>query len=225
MPDSTSDTVAPVAPAGSSQEYLTIVVGSKNSHFTVNNALIVSRSTFFKTATSKRWADGRPKHITLADDNPDQFRDYLQVLRDNALDPQQHWTFVQTGLIYVLADKLGDSRTTNICIDFIIKDLEIDDAVPGDQFINFVYEHTLPGSKLRKLCVDYYIHEANTVGMDREPERLPARFWHDIVVESHELRNNHGLGYVDDIFRDRVVERDGCTYHQHDETHPTCDGL
>lgn len=90
---------------------------------------------------------------------------------------------------YVLADKLMDPTTANMVIDDIIWFGEETLTVPTVEPINLAYDSTLPGSPLRKLIRDLYIHEAlhNSVETTMQSDPHPD-FLVDFAIESNKLK-------------------------------------
>jgi hypothetical protein len=87
-------------------------------------------------------------------------------------------------MLYLLADKLNDTATANLVVDDMIRASEELRVTPCERDVALVYESTVAGSHLRKLCRDYYVNEVLTIDMeDIHKGRLPFRFLQGVILE------------------------------------------
>jgi hypothetical protein len=123
--------------------------------------------------------------------------------------------------LYLLADKLNDTTTANLVMDEIIRVSEELGKIPNYPEVAQVYESTVAGSPLRRLCRDYYVYEAASSELEDIHEgTLPFQFLQDVILEFERHTNDQGP----DKRRSKVqcVDREKCYYHQHDDEHPKC---
>ena len=202
------------------EEIVEVVVGNEEVKFAIPTDLISNRSKFFKSACSERWnVDGKP--IQLADEDPQTFGHYLKCVYENEVKVEDN-KYIPLVSLYVLADKLGDFRSANIVIDHIMRRSDETNSVPSKSTITAVMERTVEKSPLRRLMIDFYVHEAaETFFQDGEEEdendKFPNDFLLAVVRELAQLKNKKGLQSLSS-------ERQKCYYHQHDESCPECEG-
>ena len=194
--------------------------------FTIHPEIIGERSPVLKAALAKRW---NPEHkaIELPDDDPAAFNDYLkciylgiaQVGRDDHDDP-----FIELMRAYVLADKLGDLQTTNDIIDTIIHRSDVFGAIPDGDCVSVVFTQTTDSSPLRRLVVDYYIHEGTMSLFEQANlDQVPASFLWAVANAYRRLKEDstdETGATVNGVFSRTVSQGDKCEYHQHDESVP-----
>ncbi|KAK3632612.1 hypothetical protein LTR56_016220 [Elasticomyces elasticus] len=207
-------------------DHIHVLVGPSKRDFVVHVGVLTKRSAFFKAAVSKRWktsGDGT-KAIVLPDDDASVFHDYLQCMYTGT---------VRTGYlrrvidIYILADKLQDPASMNITINAIIRSSDEKNFIPGRVNISHAWKRTAPGSKLRKLLVDYYVHEVTEKVMSKENEEgLDFEdFYYEVITGlvkvKAEVRAAEDSGTSDGL-EEVISERPRCYYHQHDDWCPPC---
>ena len=137
--------------------------------------------------------------------------------------PHYTGTYFFKGLctLYLLADKLNDSTTANLVMDEIIRLSEEFQEIPNYPDVNKVYESTVAGSPLRRLCRDYYMCEVSPSELeDIHKGVFCFQFLQDVILEFHGLA--FGDGPDDQRTYASCVDREKCYYHQHDDEHPRC---
>lgn len=93
--------------------------------------------------------------------------------------------------LYLLADKLDDIITANLVIDGIMRMSEELRRVPKGVAITQAYGSTAAGNSLRKLCRDYYVHEATTEVLESMREdSFPFQYSQDVMLEFARLARN-----------------------------------
>ncbi|KAF2167297.1 hypothetical protein M409DRAFT_22724 [Zasmidium cellare ATCC 36951] len=94
--------------------------------------------------------------------------------------------------LYLLAQTLGDSISTNLIIDRLAELLDSEGLLL--QLVPFIYERTKAGSSLRRILVDYVVE---TMAADRFVPKLstewPPEFLFDVAVEMAKRRDVQGL--------------------------------
>jgi hypothetical protein len=120
--------------------------------------------------------------------------------------------------LYLLADKLNDIITTNLVMDEIIRLSDELLRVPCSKFVTLAYTSTVVRSPLRKVCRDFYVHEAEDWVLEESDEgKFPFEFLKDVLLEFRRMSNQNTL----DAERRKIfcVDREKCYYHQHDDEH------
>lgn len=157
-------------------ETVTVLVGKGGCEhkFTVHTCAINGRSRFLTTACADRWTSSGAKkdYIDLSDEIPFIFDLYLFciyveavrhgdidefIMRDATDDDWYSWRdekIKRLVHVYLLADKLGDSRTMNMAMDDLVEELVVWETIPLMQHVNLAYEHSPETSQLRKLLTD-----------------------------------------------------------------------
>jgi hypothetical protein len=202
----------------------------------VDHDLITERSGFFRAARSACWLK-RNKATELVDDDPYIFTAYLNCLylgadflrkrheentegstpaedgKGNILD---HETLDFLIDLYILADKLLDPITANILIDELITFVSKMSWVPGATTVNFVYNSTVDGSPLRRLCQDWQLHECarDWALKDKAEWNLPLEFLQDLLVESGRLQVETPWKPIKKVFAQSTTTRAKVHYHR-----------
>lgn len=201
-----------------------VLVGEERTKFVVHKNVLADRSPFFKAAFERWKADGEP--ITLKNDDPSTFDMYLRCAYSNTLTIEERepgegslWTpWVAT---YILADVLGDLRTTNNIVDGIIK-YGVKYELPFcPDSVHLAFRSLPDSSPLRCLIVDYWILEASPEHLSHHLKLMPKELLCELVTAYSSLVISGRKRIVRDVFERGVA--DGmpvCHYHQHDESHP-----
>lgn len=103
-----------------------------------------------------------------------------------------------------------------MAIDYIIATSDCENIVPNGIMAADIYDKTPEGSPLRKLVVDYLVHEAPPDLDLKTPHVFLLDVFREarrIHVSSSEAGNTKELGQY-------AIDRPPCYYHQHGETHP-----
>ena len=105
---------------------------------------------------------------------------------------------------YILADKLGDILTTNMIIARIMGLSDIKVELPGPDATRIVSTRTTPETPLRKLFIDYYVHESGMKSLRKilGDEHVSRAFICEVLDEKARLCiENPGLK-ICDVFKD-----------------------
>ncbi|KAK5124927.1 hypothetical protein LTR85_001117 [Meristemomyces frigidus] len=222
-------------------ETIVVLVGQDKTAFTVHKDIICERSPFFRAACAARWQDSdAERDVKLIDDDPEVFTLYLQcVYRESAtvdlaeakvevatkhnVDecPESDAVFAILAEAYILADKLGDTRSCNLIIDEYISCSDQLGCIPTTVDIMPVYENTPSGSPLRALTVDYYLFEAPLSTVVKTAATLPAAFLSEFIIADANLKNPSKGETVEDVYGKVVSEMAQCCYHKHDDDNPS----
>lgn len=129
--------------------------------------------------------------------------------------------------LYLLADRLQDSKTANLVIDEYIRFANEAKWLPEVRTIILSYESTTHGHPLRKLMRDDCVYETVSAEyIDLHFGEYPSEFTRDVTVEYTRIKNLSRTSAEKHIWHcheDKDWELvDKCHYHQHDDKHPRC---
>ncbi|KAK5124930.1 hypothetical protein LTR85_001120 [Meristemomyces frigidus] len=211
-------------------EPLIVLVGPEKKSFIVHKDVICRRSPFLKAAIAERWnSTGDCKKIELPADNPSAFASYLQCVYQGVVVHEagvmEEDATCELIALYALADKFGDLRGANLAIDALIQHSDTLNRIPGLAEVDLAYGHTTANSPLRKLLVDYYLHEGNEAALQSDIDQYPCAFLADFIMEYARLKYSKLPEKVEKVvFNAKIESKPKCEYHQHSDTHPVCDG-
>ena len=216
-----------------------IIVGPTEECFYVHPHILTQQSTFFKAACSERWRSSIADPIELPEDDPHIFDIYLNCLYSGNVDlgdlehalagerelTDEARTDLRLIKSHVLADKLGDVLTANKIIDRLIECSDASGNIPIGTSI--VSSNTAPGSPLRRLFIDYYVHEADMECLEIlvNSGDVATDFVGEILLQKHRLtcrtkiRNSTKIS---EVYVYNFTSSHKCRYHQHDSAHPYC---
>ncbi|KAF1839677.1 hypothetical protein BDW02DRAFT_539081 [Decorospora gaudefroyi] len=152
--------------------FLTVHVGPEDSQqeFLLHEGIICARSDFFRRAMNGNWAEKTERLIKLPEDGPETFDIYVNLVYTNTismlcltrdLSPERVKDKFQILVqLYILAEKLRDSRAKNDTIS-VIHGLSYDNirdgkTLPEGRAIQTMYDGTPEGSLGRSLLVDLW---------------------------------------------------------------------
>jgi hypothetical protein len=168
---------------------------------------------YFGAETMEHWADEFQASVDFdgSDISDEAFR-----AKEAAADV----LFTKLIRLYLLAGRLGDSKTANQVTSEIIRFSYAIETVPTQIPTSLAYAATTAGNPIRKLLRDLWIYDSAGIadGRLRAPG-FPLECLQDIATEM--LRAVHEAEYVRESVRDLCSE-EVCRYHQHDEMHPEC---
>jgi len=140
-----------------------VLVGPKETRFSIHQEAICDKSKFFKAACSKRWIEGQEKLLRLPEAKPGVFRRYsnwiysglISGMRCTQTSSIEDKTSEHVSLInlYLLGDSLDDIQLRNTAIQELSKHLDASNFLSGPSVAAKVWSSTPPGSRLRKLIV------------------------------------------------------------------------
>lgn len=147
---------------------MSVIVGEEQASFYVYRNVICESSSFFKAALNGAFKEGVECKVTLPEDDPDVFEQFLQWIYTKAynISPitdtspknlcKQSWQYVR---LYVFAEK----TQVNSLKDHILEQLYALRQRFGKvqavtyECVEFAYDHTPPDSALRKLLVAMFV--------------------------------------------------------------------
>lgn len=174
--------------------------------------------------TLEQWADSSEAETSAKPEGstPDEKR----TIRDEK-QAKADLVFEKLVGLYLLAERLVDSKTDNMVVAEIIRASRVLGCIPTQGLITLAYASTAKGNPLRKLIRDYWICESASTRTD--PERLraadfPSECMQDIAIEmlrtSGEIPTDYHYVHFKTV--QTICSEDMCRYHQHDELHPGC---
>ena len=122
---------------------------------------------------------------------------------------------------YALPNMLGDLEIASTVIDLIIEKSDDDNKLPFAWLSGRIYKGVPKGNPLRKLAVDYAVHERSS-NFGRRGSTCLTFLW-DVVDESGRVRQEACDNKDVDLLGVCASERSRCHYHQHDKDSPVCE--
>ncbi|KAL8967397.1 MAG: hypothetical protein Q9183_002937 [Haloplaca sp. 2 TL-2023] len=148
------------------EDVIKIRVGPDGEPFHVYKELVKRDAAFFKTALDGSFSEGTTQEISLPEDDVHTFRIYQTWLITGEL----RYNFDDEGLwltlskLWIFADKICSPRFENRIIDAIFDILAENDnenlPVASADTVHYVYDHTVKGSRLRRLFTRCFIQLA-----------------------------------------------------------------
>jgi hypothetical protein len=181
---------------------LEVRVGKKGSGLTtfmVHKSLITGYSEFFKKRTTamadQSWEESV---VMLPEANPDIFRLYLHLIYRDRLATKGPDEWLKLCRLYVLAEKLHETRAKNRIIDgmhalfteIVTEDpvgLNVHKVLPAAATTK-LYQGTRNHNPARKILVDFYADCGNAVWLQTVQGQLPTDFVRDVAVSLMQKR-------------------------------------
>jgi hypothetical protein len=170
--------------------------GSLQREFVINGD-VASRAEFFRRAMNGCWVEAEDRVIHMPEDDPEKMHLYLHFLYTNELSArvvdttrdgfktQMRQYYLQLMQVYVLAEKLQDTRTKNALVHKVFDAVYLHEEderwyLPSSAAVAYLYENTLEGNSMRKLVAAFYTMLApNTLSVHRDV--LPKEFLCDLI--------------------------------------------
>lgn len=158
--------------------------GETQREFHVYKSLLEHHSSYFRTALKPTWKEGATRVVKLPEDDPDIFAIFFHWIFTGKLYPKLTakgkvpLSFLEAFRVYVFSDARGIPALGNASINLIFQKSFQDWKCPTDH-LQYVYENTLPGSRLREFIVDDALECYNFTKLAEEPEL----FTKDFLVE------------------------------------------
>jgi hypothetical protein len=173
-------------------KFFQVLVGPDEKVFVVHKEVIIARSPFFEAASSERW-NKLDQNIKLPEDEPHIFSRYLQCVYQDVVIAKGNLglasQLTQLVKLYIMADKFGDLTSSNLIIDKFMDDSDKAFVSPGCSLVKYTYSRTAPTSPLRRLMVDYYMHEGGESN-GLEIDDAPVDFFRHFCREYQKIREN-----------------------------------
>ena len=201
-----------------------VLVGEDSERFVVHTELFCQRSEYFRSLCStNRKEEQKPIGLSTY---PSTFNDYLKCVyhgcfyAEDKLKRQD--VFLRLGQIHMLATRLRDLEAANTAVDEIIRYSNREEVLPLSKTIKLVMKLTEDDSPLRRLIVDFYVHEADPEAFQDDCEEMPNVFLVAVGKEFRKKVCENQQAIVGDIF-ELVGDGQKCRYHLHDASCPQCE--
>lgn len=150
---------------------VTLRVGKENVLFQVHLRVLCDASPVFNAAFHGEFSEASSRSMSLPEDDPEAFERLVQWLYTKSYDilpsvgeygGDDKMIFMRLAKLYVAADKYGIVRLKNDVVDRWYKFRADHTQLPHVyQAVDYVYENTTSGSKLREIVVASYVWEIN----------------------------------------------------------------
>jgi hypothetical protein len=186
-----------------------ILVGNAEQQetYAVHENILSTRSELFKLRLSSVPSEGKLKTLELADEDPEVFGLYVQLLYTGFI-PSQHDgasnydDYVRLCDLHILAYKYNDIAAQNDALDAIFMK-----AAPppynyvGEKRVHLLrcehvtamYENTFIQCKGRRLLVDLYTAYASKAELSDYEDQFPTRFMHDLALRMMGYRKSASM--------------------------------
>lgn len=204
--------------------------------FTLNRELFCQRSGFFEAATSSTWLKDPTKPVELPDCSVDDFRAYLQCAYSNEVAVLDGVFSEKTAeayanalvVLWILTDYLQDCTAANTIFEEFIDIHYARSLVPSALTMTMIYELTSAGCPLRRLMVDYCVHEKDLASEPHLVKGLPRELLEDIAIANSTVKQLRirrivsTQGDVPIVPSSRARGGHRCRYHRHAEKNAGC---
>ena len=136
---------------------------AKQRDFTILHSIATKSSKFMQTTLSGEWRESHERRVSLPEIKVSDFEVYLEWLYTGHVITLDELRSLGPTLIrlYLLGDFLIDDKFCNVVMDALI--LESQRRSPWIRFlpadIDFAWDKTMPGSRLRKVLVELIIRD------------------------------------------------------------------
>lgn len=176
---------------------ITLKIGEPPTELHAHRNLLFSSASYFRAALTSSWLESCGT-VCLPEHDPEIVELYVQYLYtgtvfsatnsekiNNAqwVDWDQSWD--KTFSLYFLADYVGDETLTNATIDVLIDKAQTSQRYPIG-YAEMVYSRSAPGSRIRKLLVDFHVHLGLCLELkdkDCDEKNAPVEFLKDVIME------------------------------------------
>ncbi|KAB2105992.1 hypothetical protein AG0111_0g6179 [Alternaria gaisen] len=167
--------------------------GSGKADFRVHRTLFTSRSKFFERATSNDSQGKDELLVTLLDEDPQTFRLYLNLVYANQLATRGPEQWPKLCQLYVLAERLQDTKSKNEIVEGMysfLNELLLKPWSPSTRSKHYLpavatailFEGMTEKSRVRALLVDFYADFGDEILLREAQAELPADFIYDVAV-------------------------------------------
>ena len=209
--------------------------GASQQMFSIHEQVVTKRSEFFRVVRQKRWNQKNEAKMMLLGEDPHVFSAYLHTVyfgpdhlkkliaaadssasEDDDGEDEDFSKGIEAARflvdLYILAAKLLDPVTANLVIDEFICLLDLQHNVWCDAATH-VYTFTKESSPLRRVVLDFYVHDIDGSWPSKSEWVLSYAFLQDIIIETRRLQSLNPLGIIEDVFLD-YPEAQEDRYHQ-----------
>ena len=198
----------------------------------VHKEVICRRSPFFEAACAERWSQtDTSKDTELPEDDAGTFNTYLQYLYSGgegafaSLGDHPSKTALRVSSkpalrVYLLADKLGDLTAANAVVDELIRNVDEGTTFPSAKNVSMVFDNTIPSSPIRRLLVDFWMHNTCPTFTEEHVEDMSPTFMCAVFNKLGQLKKDYHYSTLCNVFTQDVIKCNRCRYHQHNDEHP-----
>jgi hypothetical protein len=155
----------------------------------------IIHADFFRRALNGNWAESDDRVITMMEDDPEIFDKYLHFVYTKEFPAMPHAALVSDQIlgeyrmlarVYVLAEKLQDTRTKNAVVQAMMNLSQRKDEagklrMPDPEAITILYSGTVHSSAGRRLVVDLcFVVDAES--LRKNIDNLPKDFLGDLAI-------------------------------------------
>lgn len=213
-----------------------ILVGQDETPFSIHKDLLCHYSSYFRAALNGGFEEAAKNEIKLLDEDPQIFNVFLEWLYTGNLyeprttiDPNGKADEERTDValtcililkLWVFGDKRGAPKLQNDAVDALYRYVKQAWIFPSHD-INYVYDNTVAGARLRAFVVDLYARVGNMEPYARShagksPGSMDQQFLMDVCRRYQQERDapvTHGLERTKKVFWEGL---DICAYHVHE---------
>lgn len=193
-------------------------MGSEEKKYVIHKDLLCYYSDFFRGAFNGSFKEAEEKKLPLPDDHPyffDIFNSFLYTnqLRDSEGTKDIDLEWEDLIRLWVFGDEYLAPAFQNSVMDAMWAKSLQDDELPDLSNLKYIYEHTMPGSPLRRILTDWTAYWSR-LEHDLLPQNLiewPKEALIDLILCMNGKKTEN-IG-VFALPRGRTV----CYYHLHNE--------
>lgn len=207
-----------------------VIIGDegKQEIFTLDRHTFCARSETLKAMLEHVEAGssvpGNPQLVVIDYFDAEDFETYKSCVDagEIVLPEDEHNSFAPLIRLYVVAYRLCDFTIANLAIEDIMRLSNKLDILPNNTEISNVWEALRrTQNPLKRLFVDYQIHEAGRRSLKFKEGDVPFRYLVDVAMKYAALVEAKGprgeAEQDDDVFKVKCSSRPRCHYHLHDD--------
>jgi hypothetical protein len=206
-----------------SGDVVTFIVSKADIRFVVHKAVITARTSAFRAAFDKEQKTVYDAPIIqLLNEEPETVGSVVYWLyHDSIYVPVDLWmkdnhmaVFPMLAKLWVFADKYNISQLKNDAIDGIMEDYGVKGWKFPFQIIQFIYENTPVGSKLRKLLIHLAIEGLKNEDLTSHMQDLPPQFNLELAQFAMKIAAT-GVSGGENAQKARLTTQFCVEYHDH----------
>ncbi|MCJ1269448.1 hypothetical protein MMC22_009340 [Lobaria immixta] len=176
------------------ETFVKIKVGPSETEFEVQKTLLCEVSPFFKASFENGFREAREGTLSLPEEKVAVFKRFLLWLSTGKVHASRQGiedlTWGMCFDLYIFAEAHDVTRLQNYMIDVLIGKRDRQEEIPTWQ-IRRLYESTPPEDPLRRLCVDWCMHDFLVEDVPSIPaqkaKHFPQEFLLELVRAQHKL--------------------------------------
>jgi hypothetical protein len=221
---------------------VTVIINEERPNLTatfhVPETFLTESSAFFRAACQNDWREAKSRVVKLSDIEPDIFSSYLYWVHRGKLSVLNKWdlhdkdpadlariTHISLMKLWILADRLADSRLRNAAMDELIatfqslksKRSSVRSVLFTPDTTLLIWSSTTDGRPLRELALNFYISHVYAHDVEQNMDEYHPDFLKDLMLVALRKVDTQDTDLSDPFHK--VVEN-SCYYHEHDEENP-----